>query len=589
MNEKLEIILKKILSFLSKFFSPLIGRIALSKEKQFALEINDEGLTICKYLHGSRTITNLHHYNFNLIGDNTSLFNDESQTFYTQKIIEILKEQKLLEKEATIILPTSETIIKSVNIPIMDQETFETQTKDIEFWKTFDELSDIIENKILSFQALSTNEETQEQEVLVCLIEKEKIIKLNNILRLSGIKPSVYEPKCFSILNTIFTNNKDKNNEHNEFAFFEYGEKENYLITITKNKFIFAKNNISKSDIILIKQLEKMPDPSGPFWSEVFERSIQDVRGNLMDDEWKGAEEKKTIFRNLYIRTDLENSEKYLKGLQSKLPDFTIKKLSLTTSEADKDNSENILKNKQIKLKKNLDQIFLENKSLEKKLYPVIGASLRLFNPFNVKEKTFVKFKQNLYPFKNELNTNRKIQSINFALSFVLVLFLITFTSIIGLNLPTYLQKNKILASHSTIVKNYNSLMEDLKSSNSKSAKIEKEKKLAEKLTVKNDNFSNLFLETTKIVPEGVELKKIEYIKNDSVIFYEGYALTDYDLNIFIKNLKKNVGNPDITNLSLAELSQEKNIDLTPEGSQSNSDTVANVLKLRNFKIKVDL
>ena len=485
MNEKLEIILKKILSFLSKFFSPLIGRIALSKEKQFALEINDEGLTICKYLHGSRTITNLHHYNFNFVGDNTSLFNDESQTFYTQKIIEILKEQKLLEKEATIILPTSETIIKSVNIPIMDQETFETQTKDIEFWKTFDELSDIIENKILSFQALSTNEETQEQEVLVCLIEKEKIIKLNNILRLSGIKPSVYEPKCFSILNTIFTNNKDKNNEHNEFAFFEYGEKENYLITITKNKFIFAKNNISKSDIILIKQLEKMPDPSGPFWSEVFERSIQDVRGNLMDDEWKGAEEKKTIFRNLYIHTDLENSEKYLKGLQSKLPDFTIKKLSLTTSEADKDNSENILKNKQIKLKKNLDQIFLENKSLEKKLYPVIGASLRLFNPFNVKEKTFVKFKQNLYPFKNELNINRKIQSINFALSFVLVLFLITFTSIIGLNLPTYLQKNKILASHSTIVKNYNSLMEDLKSSNSKSAKIEKEKKLAEKLTRK--------------------------------------------------------------------------------------------------------
>ena len=589
MNEKLEIILKKILSFLSKFFSPLIGRIALSKEKQFALEINDEGLTICKYLHGSRTITNLHHYNFNFVGDNTSLFNDESQTFYTQKIIEILKEQKLLEKEATIILPTSETIIKSVNIPIMDQETFETQTKDIEFWKTFDELSDIIENKILSFQALSTNEETQEQEVLVCLIEKEKIIKLNNILRLSGIKPSVYEPKCFSILNTIFTNNKDKNNEHNEFAFFEYGEKENYLITITKNKFIFAKNNISKSDIILIKQLEKMPDPSGPFWSEVFERSIQDVRGNLMDDEWKGTEEKKTIFRNLYVHTDLENSEKYLKGLQSKLPDFTIKKLSLTTSETDKDNYENILKNKQIKLKKNLDQIFLENKSLEKKLYPVIGASLRLFNPFNVKEKTFVKFKQNLYPFKNELNINRKIQSINFTLSFVLVLFLIMFTSIIGLNFPTYLQKNKILASHSTVVKNYNSLMEDLKSSNSKSAKIEKEKKLAEKLIVKNDNFSNLVLKTSKIVPEGVELKKMEYIKNDSVIFYEGYALTDYDLNIFINNLRKNVGNPDITNLSLAELSQENNIDSTPEGSQSNVDTVANVLKLRNFKIKVDL
>ena len=62
--------------------------------------------------------------------------------------------------------------------------------------------------------------------------------------------------------------------------------------------FVFAINNITRADIILIKQLEKMPDPSGPFWSEVFERSIQDVRGNLMDDEWKGSEEKTKIFRN---------------------------------------------------------------------------------------------------------------------------------------------------------------------------------------------------------------------------------------------------------------------------------------------------
>ncbi len=75
----------------------------------------------------------------------------------------------------------------------------------------------------------------------------------------------------------------------------------------------------------------------------------------------------------------------------------------------------------------------------------------------------------------------------------------------------------------------------------------------------------------------------MEYIKNDSVIFYEGYALTDYDLNIFINNLRKNVGNPDITNLSLAELSQEKNIDLTPEGSQSNVRYCCKCFKIKEF------
>ena len=587
MNEKLENFKNKILSFLLKIFSPILGKQAISKENRFAIELDDEGISICKYNQGSKTITNLHHEKFNLAG-NTSLFNEDDQVYYSQKIVHILKEQKLLEKEATVILPTSETIIKTINIPLMDQETFDLQTSDIEFWKTFEELSDIIDNKIFSFQPLAINDETQEQEVVICLIEKEKVEKLNKILRQSGVKPTIYEPKCFSLINTIFANQKD--NKSNEFAFLEYGEKENYLITVTQNKFVFAINNITRADIILIKQLEKMPDPSGPFWSEVFERSIQDVRGNLMDDEWKGSEEKTTIFRNLYVHTDLEQSEKYLNGLQSKLPDFTIKPLTLNNAKSDESKFENILTNKKIKFSKKLIKKFNQDNILEDKLYPVIGASLRLFNPFNIKENLFLRFKQNLYPYKDQLINNRKIQATSGSLSMVLILLLLIFSSIIGLNIPKYLEKNQLLASHPAVVNDYNSLMEEIKTSSSKVKKIEKEKELAEKLIVKTDNFSKIIIETPKIVPNGVELQKVDYIKNDSVVFYEGYALTDYDLNLFLNNIKKRVGNPDITSLSLAELTET--IEINNEGDEEDQQIIVpseDVLKLRNFKIKVEL
>lgn len=587
MNEKLENFKNKILSFLLKIFSPILGKQAISKENRFAIELDDEGISICKYNQGSKTITNLHHEKFNLAG-NTSLFNEDDQVYYSQKIVHILKEQKLLEKEATVILPTSETIIKTINIPLMDQETFDLQTSDIEFWKTFEELSDIIDNKIFSFQPLAINDETQEQEVVICLIEREKVEKLNKILRQSGVKPTIYEPKCFSLINTIFANQKD--NKSNEFAFLEYGEKENYLITVTQNKFVFAINNITRADIILIKQLEKMPDPSGPFWSEVFERSIQDVRGNLMDDEWKGSEEKTTIFRNLYVHSDLEQSEKYLNGLQSKLPDFTIKPLTLNNAKSDESKFENILTNKKIKFSKKLIKKFNQDNILEDKLYPVIGASLRLFNPFNIKENLFLRFKQNLYPYKDQLINNRKIQATSGSLSMVLILLLLIFSSIIGLNIPKYLEKNQLLASHPAIVNDYNSLMEEIKTSSSKVKKIEKEKELAEKLIVKTDNFSKIIIETPKIVPNGVELQKVDYIKNDSVVFYEGYALTDYDLNLFLNNIKKRVGNPDITSLSLAELTET--IEINNEGDEEDQQIIVpseDVLKLRNFKIKVEL
>ena len=587
MNEKLENFKNKIISFLLKIFSPILGKQAISKENRFAIELDDEGISICKYNQGSKTITNLHHEKFNFAG-NTSLFNEDNQVYYSQKIVHILKEQKLLEKEATVILPTSETIIKTINIPLMDQETFDLQTSDIEFWKTFEELSDIIDNKIFSFQPLAINEETQEQEVVICLIESEKVEKLNQILRKSGVKPTIYEPKCFSLINTIFANQKD--NKSNEFAFLEYGEKENYLITVTKNKFVFAINNITRADIILIKQLEKMPDPSGPFWSEVFERSIQDVRGNLMDDEWKGSEEQTTVFRNLYVHTDLEESEKYLNGLQSKLPDFTIKPLTLNNSKNDENKFENILMNNKIKFSKKLVEKINEDNFLEDKLYPVIGASLRLFNPFNVKENLFLRFKQNLYPYKDQLINNRKIQATSGSLSMVLILLLLIFSSIIGLNIPKYLEKNQLLASHPAVVNNYNSLMEEIKTSSSKVKKIEKEKELAEKLIVKTDNFSKIIIETPKIVPNGVELQKVDYIKNDSAVFYEGYALTDYDLNLFLNNIKKRVGNPDITSLSLAELTET--IEINNEGDEEDQQIIVpseDVLKLRNFKIKVEL
>ena len=587
MNEKLENFKNKILSFLLKIFSPILGKQAISKENRFAIELDDEGISICKYNQGSKTITNLHHEKFNLAG-NTSLFNEDDQVYYSQKIVHILKEQKLLEKEATVILPTSETIIKTINIPLMDQETFDLQTSDIEFWKTFEELSDIIDNKIFSFQPLAINDETQEQEVVICLIEREKVEKLNKILRQSGVKPTIYEPKCFSLINTIFANQKD--NKSNEFAFLEYGEKENYLITVTQNKFVFAINNITRADIILIKQLEKMPDPSGPFWSEVFERSIQDVRGNLMDDEWKGSEEKTTIFRNLYVHSDLEQSEKYLNGLQSKLPDFTIKPLTLNNAKSDESKFENILTNKKIKFSKKLIKKFNQDNILEDKLYPVIGASLRLFNPFNIKENLFLRFKQNLYPYKDQLTNNRKIQATSGSLSMVLILLLLIFSSIIGLNIPKYLEKNQLLASHPVVVNDYNSLMEEIKTSSSKVKKIEKEKELAEKLILKTDNFSKIIIETPKIVPNGVELQKVDYIKNDSVVFYEGYALTDYDLNLFLNNIKKRVGNPDITSLSLAELTET--IEINNEGDEEDQQIIVpseDVLKLRNFKIKVEL
>jgi len=64
-------------------------------------------------------------------------------------------------------------------------------------------------------------------------------------------------------------------------------------------------------------------------------------------------------------------------------------------------------------------------------------------------------------------------------------------------------------------------------------------------------------------------------------MYYEGHALTDYDLNVFIENIKTNIGDPDITILNLSVVS--------PQTSTTDNNEEANTINLRNFKIKVNL
>ena len=101
------------------------------------------------------------------------------------------------------------------------------------------------------------------------------------------------------------------------------------------------------------------------------------------------------------------------------------------------------------------------------------------------------------------------------------------------------------------------------------------------KINENKDRYSQLIFETANSVPRGVEIKAIEFTNSEATIYYEGHALTDYDLNVFIENIKTNIGDPDITMLNQSVVS--------PQTSTPDNNEKVNTLSLRNFKIKVNL
>ena len=101
--------------------------------------------------------------------------------------------------------------------------------------------------------------------------------------------------------------------------------------------------------------------------------------------------------------------------------------------------------------------------------------------------------------------------------------------------------------------------------------------------------YHKVVTETPNIVPKGVKIEKIEFADRDHATF-EGHALTDYDLNVFLENLRLVIGNPDISDLNFAEL-----IDLNEQDDEDSNEQDAenddgkDIELFRKFIIKVNL
>ena len=83
---------------------------------------------------------------------------------------------------------------------------------------------------------------------------------------------------------------------------------------------------------------------------------------------------------------------------------------------------------------------------------------------------------------------------------------------------------------------------------------------MIKKILNNKDQFSDLIVDTPNFVPDGVQIKKVEYKQNDYAIF-DGQAISDIDLNIFLENLRNNLGTPDINNISI-EIIEKENLNL---------------------------
>ena len=608
--------------------APLLGSVCLGREKRLSVELTEEKITICEVDPKKKLIKQIIEEEFLFYNKETKFEKDYIK--FSEQISEIVKKEKFERREVNLMIPSSEVTIKSINMPLMSQDALSKQIQTPEFWSQFTDLpaegiEDMLKDIALSYQILSKNKKDKTMEILFTYTNNRVNEIKNQILKSSGLNPTVYEPKCMSLLNSIMITQKIKDEQ--DFMLLVYGDEENYLIQRDKNRFILTENKISRSDVTLLKQLEKIPDASGPFWDELFDRFFENIKP-VIDEKLEDPANK---IEELNIFTTFEDNKNFIIGLQNKFPRLSTNNLSLFP-----DDLNSLILNKKNKKQKNEVELaqpinffaqekmitnknsnFFENKMFKsnKKLISLIdnlrdtknkyayniGSAIRYLNPYSIKEPLKCFYKINLNVANHVIINNRKISVTNSFLNFLTFAAFVIILALVAQEMPKYLENKKTISAYTQIVRSHDALYAEIASLNAQRKNLEKEKELVNKILSRKEEYLDLIPLTVELVPEGIVLDSIDYLKGKHVMF-QGKAASDLDIDLFLANLRTKVGKPELNSLGRTiipvsgEVNQNAGDNLNEFGEivpqQANNNNAENVLpmeELKTFQIKLNL
>ena len=170
--------------------------------------------------------------------------------------------------------------------------------------------------------------------------------------------------------------------------------------------------------------------------------------------------------------------------------------------------------------------------------------------------------------FEN-ISNNRRVRFSNSALNLILILLILTFASLTSQTYPVYLEKANVLVDYEKVKKDHDNLIKQIGSAAAKTKRLEEKRLLANKIVKNKDEFTQLIIETPSIVPSGIEISRLQYVEDDHAIF-NGYALSDEDLNIFLSNLRINIGKPELRTIGITKIEKE-------QPTQSSTNTASNI------------
>lgn len=118
-------------------------------------------------------------------------------------IEELVKAHKIKTKEAAIAIPVDEAIVKTIELPLMEDADIEAAIELGSFWENFVQLADDLKHYSIHYEVIRRQEEKLSMDVLFVAAKHATIQKYTDIASKAGLRPVVVDVRCFSVVNTI--------------------------------------------------------------------------------------------------------------------------------------------------------------------------------------------------------------------------------------------------------------------------------------------------------------------------------------------------------------------------------------------------
>ena len=417
-------------------------------------------------------------------------------------------------QDAAILLPPGLLSVRQLNLPYTPANELAKEGRFVDFWAETEPDIAKYDEPHFFYDVLVSSENDDLTRVLLCYAEEAVIRPWADILLAAHLNPVYLDVETISLANYRYAT-LPRDEKRQSQAILHVSENRLELIAFQQTRFHTIRLEVSEFDLILLKDIESVDDPTGDFWDEVGGRLANTMKQAVLflQEELDFAP-----FSIIYIAVDSPQANNIVTLFDKH---FTLAPLSLWNPAEG------------VTMANTVSDIMtqLPNKSL---FASVFGLGLQRLGTFNMPDNLLIKL--NMLPAFRTLLRNRQVSVISRSLvKLWFAVFVIMGLWTGGLVLPQYLQSQAGSSGFAAIAQDAKSTKAQLESLNEEVKKLDEE--LASLSAELRARGRVQFMDTLPdLVPDGVELDSLD-VENNTTLTISGSARSNEAITLFESEL----------------------------------------------------